>query len=90
MENAPLYLMSCSNPLHNAHVHGLEITYPYHPQCGAEVVVLRWRKHLGEEWYEVIDVRGATAAFLHGCCYGAGVGHVQHPPAAIATQDACP
>src|SRR2546428_9183185 len=46
------------NPHHNAHVHGIEITYPFHPQCGAEVVLLRRHKRWGQEMYGVLDVHG--------------------------------
>lgn len=54
-----------SNPNHNAHVETIEITYPYHPQCGTEVVVYRRRKRGGQEVYDTIDV--------HGCSVGVPV-----------------
>ena len=50
-----------SNPNHNAHVETIEITYPYHPQCGAGVVVHRRRKRGGQEMYDTIDVHGGSA-----------------------------
>ena len=50
-----------SNPNHNAHVETIEITYPYHPQCGKDVIVHRQRKRGGQEMYDTIDVHGGSA-----------------------------
>jgi hypothetical protein len=46
---------------HNAHLERIEITYPYHPQGGAGVVVHRRRKQGGQEMYDTIDVHGGGA-----------------------------
>jgi hypothetical protein len=38
---------------------GVEITYPHHPWCGTDIVVLRRRKHRDEEMCDVADALGS-------------------------------
>ena len=37
-----------------------EVTYPYHPQCGARVVVFRRRTRGGQAQYDAVDVLGGS------------------------------
>ena len=59
-EYLPQYLVTDSNPLHNAHVQTIEVTYPYHPQCGTRVVVYRRCKRGGQAMYDALDVHGGS------------------------------
>jgi hypothetical protein len=55
----PRYRTVCSDPHRNAHVRAIEITYPFHPQCGTTVAVLRMHRRGGQECFDVLDVHGS-------------------------------